>query len=84
MLQSMPPPHSWGQFKQMVNDEFGLSCEQLEGNFYNLRPGQDEKVPEFIMRVEIERRLLDIPASSQMLLAFKHLLDDGKFLQECD
>jgi hypothetical protein len=52
--------HSWQGFKDSVSGEFGLSMEQLSARYYALTPRAGEGTAEFVIRVEQQRRTLEM------------------------
>jgi hypothetical protein len=48
-------PHRWSDMKKAVTDKFGLTQEQLEDRFYNLKKEDKESTASFVTRVEGHR-----------------------------
>ena len=51
---------SWESFKDAVNLEFGLSKGQLSARFFALTPNPGEDSASFVIRVEQERRAVQV------------------------
>ncbi len=52
------PPKNWHALMTEVEVVFGISSEQLEERFFALEKRRDESSAQFVLRVEMERRML--------------------------
>jgi hypothetical protein len=68
---------TWAKFVKEVEDIFGITHDQLEEQFFALAPKPQETSPSFVLRVETERRRLDIDKSSTFHAFVKRNLDLG-------
>ena len=66
---------SWFSFTRETEAVFGLTEEQLEDEFFALTPQPGETSAAFVLRVELERKRLDINLG-QTFHAFAKVLDD--------
>lgn len=60
-----------------VEEVFGVTKDQLEEQFFGLTPKQQETSPEFVLRVEMERRRLNLDKGSTFHAFVKKTLDLG-------
>ncbi len=65
----------WASFKNEVEAVFGLTSEQQEERFFSLRPRAGEQSAQFAVRVETERKRLNVSKMATWH-AFKGYLDD--------
>lgn len=68
---------TWAQFEKEVEEVFGVTKDQMEEQFFALAPKLQETSPEFVLRVEMERRRLGIDKSSTFHAFVKKTLDLG-------
>ena len=43
---------SWDEFKEAVDEKYGMTHDELIDAFYEMSPAKNETTPEFILRVE--------------------------------
>lgn len=55
---------SWGMFEKEVEEVFGVTKDQMEEQFFALAPKPQESSPEFVLRIEMERRRLGVDKGS--------------------
>jgi hypothetical protein len=68
---------TWARFVKEVEEIFGVTTDQLEEQFFALTPSPQETSPSFVLRVETERRRLNIDRSSTFHAFVKRNLDLG-------
>ena len=66
----------WEHFKQEVDQRFGLTVEEIETEFYSMRPAAGELVHKFILRVE-EARLQMGKGEDALIPVFLPVLTGG-------
>lgn len=60
-----------------MEEIFGVTKDQMEEQFFALAPKPQETSPEFVLRVEMERRRLNIDKGSTFHAFVKKNLDLG-------
>lgn len=76
------PPDGWELFKESVEAEFGLSEPEKLETFYNTQPRPDETTPDFVLRLEKQRRLLGVK-TDRLISSFKAHFHP-QFARECE